>query len=217
MLATYSTNRIRNTIPLEYNGCTNCEWIHRETSISYLCSWITGASTWNTNQCCTESNKNVYYTECRHSICRRHIEIYPWSSINNIYVSFRNSLLQQIQWKSEERPKENHTDMWLSMISSFDNIVVVDVGLPFELSKPNSIFKNQCNFSCDIDMGPVCRNYSIFVVNIATLVPLKTDIAFVLIDLLSFPIRIWINDLIALTHSEKVLTSSFSLFVHFLA
>ena len=40
---------------------------------------------------------------------------------------------------------------------------------------------------------------------------LNTDVAFVLIDLLSFLIRIWINDLTALTHSQSVSTSFFSL------
>jgi hypothetical protein len=76
------------------------------------------------------------------------------------------------------------------MISSFDSVVVVDVGLPLQLSKPNSIFNNHSNSSCDVVRGPICRNYNIFVVKIATVGSLKTDIAFVLIDLLSFPIRI---------------------------
>ena len=40
-----------------------------------------------------------------------------------------------------ERPKEDKTDMWWSMISYFDSVVAVDVGLSCELSKPNSVFK----------------------------------------------------------------------------
>ena len=102
-----------------------------------------------------------------------------------------------------ERPNEDNTDMRLSMISSFDNIVVVHVGLACELSEPNPIFKNQRNCSCDVVRGLICRNYNIFVVNIATLGSLKTDVAFVFFC--------------ALTQSEKVSTSYFSRFVYFLA
>ena len=40
-----------------------------------------------------------------------------------------------------ERQKEGNNDMWLSMISSFDSVEAVYVGLDCELSKPNSIFK----------------------------------------------------------------------------
>jgi hypothetical protein len=41
---------------------------------------------------------------------------------------------------------------------------------------------------------------------------LNTDVTFVLIDLLSFLIRIWIYDLTALTHSESLSNSSFLVF-----
>ena len=39
------------------------------------------------------------------------------------------------------KPKEDKTDMWLSMISAFDSVVAVYVRLPCELSKPNSMLK----------------------------------------------------------------------------
>ena len=45
---------------------------------------------------------------------------------------------------------------------------------------------------------------------------LNTDVTFVLIDLLSFLIRIWIYDLTALTHSESLSNSSFLVFHPFL-
>ena len=38
-----------------------------------------------------------------------------------------------------EKPKEDKINWWLSMISSFDIVVAVYVGLPCELSKTNSI------------------------------------------------------------------------------
>ena len=46
-----------------------------------------------------------------------------------------------------ERPKEDKSDLWLSIISSVDNVVAVYVGLPCEISKSNSILSlsNQCN------------------------------------------------------------------------
>jgi hypothetical protein len=37
--------------------------------------------------------------------------------------------------------KVDKTDMWWSMISSFESVVAVYVGLSCVLSKPNSIFK----------------------------------------------------------------------------
>ena len=40
-----------------------------------------------------------------------------------------------------EKQKEDKTEMWLSMISSFDSVVIVYLGLPCELYKPNYIFK----------------------------------------------------------------------------
>ena len=40
-----------------------------------------------------------------------------------------------------ERPKEDKTDMWLLIISSFDSAVAVYVGLPCEISKSIYIFK----------------------------------------------------------------------------
>jgi len=40
-----------------------------------------------------------------------------------------------------EKTKQDKTDMWLSMMSSFDSVVAVYVGLSCELSKPNYIFK----------------------------------------------------------------------------
>jgi hypothetical protein len=43
-----------------------------------------------------------------------------------------------LSWKDQ---KENKTNMWLSMISSFDSVVAVYVGLPCELSKPTFIFQ----------------------------------------------------------------------------
>jgi hypothetical protein len=76
------------------------------------------------------------------------------------------------------------------MIFSFDYVVVANVGLPCELSKRNSIFKNQSNGYYGVVMSLICRSYTIFVVNIAIVGSLTTDVAFVLIDILSFPIRI---------------------------
>jgi hypothetical protein len=46
------------------------------------------------------------------------------------------------------------------------------------------------NKFCDVVRGLICSNYNIFVVNIATLGSLKTEVAFVVIDLLRFSIRI---------------------------
>jgi len=40
-----------------------------------------------------------------------------------------------------ERPKENKTYLGLSIISSFESIVVVYVGLLYELPRPNYVFK----------------------------------------------------------------------------
>ena len=76
------------------------------------------------------------------------------------------------------------------MIFSFDYVVVANVGLPCELSKRNYIIKNQCNGSYDVVRSLICRNYNIFVVNIAIVGSLKTDVAFVFIDIMRFQIRI---------------------------
>ena len=57
--------------------------------------------------------------------------------------------------------------MWLLMIFSFDYVEVANVGLPCELSKRNSIFKNQGNGSYDVVRSLICRSYNIFVENIA--------------------------------------------------
>ena len=43
-----------------------------------------------------------------------------------------------LSWKDQ---KEDKTDMWLSMISSFDSVVAIYVGLHCELSKPTFIFQ----------------------------------------------------------------------------
>ena len=56
------------------------------------------------------------------------------------------------------------------------------------MSYPNLIlsFRIKVNKFGDVVRGLICSNYNIFVVNIATLGSLKTDVAFVVIDLLRF-------------------------------
>ena len=60
------------------------------------------------------------------------------------------------------------------------------------MSYPNLILslRIKVNKFCDVVRGLICSNYNIFVVNIATLGSLKTDVAFVIIDLVRFSIRI---------------------------
>jgi len=56
------------------------------------------------------------------------------------------------------------------MIDSFDIVVAVYEELPYDLSKPKSIFKQsmQCFIFIDksgVVKGLICRNYNIFVMN----------------------------------------------------
>ena len=58
--------------------------------------------------------------------------------VNLVSITVREDHNPHISWKDQ---KEDKTDIWLSMISSFESVVAVYVGLPCEISKPNSIFK----------------------------------------------------------------------------
>ena len=49
---------------------------------------------------------------------------------------------------SRKYQKEDKTDIWLSMISSFDSVVAVYVGLPCKISHSNLSLNNQCNAFC---------------------------------------------------------------------
>ena len=59
-----------------------------------------------------------------------------------------------------------------------------------------------------LSAGPT--TYLLWIIDRVSVTPgsLNTYVVFVLIDLLSFLFRIWINDLTALTHFERVSTSS---------
>jgi hypothetical protein len=70
----------------------------------------------------------------------------------------------------------------------------------------------------DVVRGLICSNYNIFVVyseqGFWTSGSLNTYVAFVLIDLLRFPIRIWINVLTALKGYQPALFLVLSIFWH---
>jgi len=128
-----------------------------------------------------------------------------------IFVSstVREDHIFHLSWKDQGKTRLTCDYQWFPLMIS---IIALYVGLSCELSKNNVI------------RSLICRNNNIFVMNsgqvfrnIKSSGSLNTYVAVLFIDLLCLLILNGINDLTALTHSERVLTSSFSRFVHFLA
>jgi len=101
-----------------------------------------------------------------------------------------------LSWKDQKKTIQTCDYQWFPLL----------IELPCELSKPSSILKQWMQCILQIRtmllgaLSAVTTTYLSWIVNrvSATSGSLNTDVAFVLIDLLSFPIRIWINVLTAL-------------------
>ena len=95
---------------------------------------------------------------------------------------------------SNETPKENRTDLWLSMIFYFDCTFAVYVGVLCGLFKP----KQSCICFADkneVVMGLFCRNNKIIIMNIEQVFwnirTIELNVVFVHIDLLSWLFLKW--------------------------